>query len=57
MAVLGIDAPAAAEEPAGRGRYVRELLSALAERDDDHVYALSHALVGSKRSTSGSTGD
>jgi glycosyltransferase involved in cell wall biosynthesis len=38
--VLGIDARAAAEEPAGRGRYVRELLRALARRDDNHVYEL-----------------
>jgi glycosyltransferase involved in cell wall biosynthesis len=40
IAVLGIDARAAVEEPAGRGRYVRELLRALARRDDDHVYEL-----------------
>jgi glycosyltransferase involved in cell wall biosynthesis len=33
-AVIGIDARAAAEVPAGRGRYVRELLRALARRDD-----------------------
>src|SRR3954454_11067799 len=32
--VIGIDARAAAEVPAGRGRYVRELLAALARRDD-----------------------
>jgi glycosyltransferase involved in cell wall biosynthesis len=38
--ILGIDARAAAEEPAGRGRYVRELLGALARRDDDHTYEL-----------------
>jgi glycosyltransferase involved in cell wall biosynthesis len=38
--ILGIDARAAAEEPAGRGRYVRELLGALARRDDDHIYEL-----------------
>jgi len=38
--ILGIDARAAAEEPAGRGRYVRELLNALARRDDDHTYEL-----------------
>jgi glycosyltransferase involved in cell wall biosynthesis len=37
---FGIDARAAAEEPAGRGRFVRELLRALAARDDDHVYEL-----------------
>jgi glycosyltransferase involved in cell wall biosynthesis len=37
---FGIDARAAVEEPAGRGRYVRELLRALAGRDDDHVYEL-----------------
>jgi glycosyltransferase involved in cell wall biosynthesis len=40
MAVLGIDARAAAEEPAGRGRVVREVLRALARRDDDHRYVL-----------------
>lgn len=38
--ILGLDARAAAEVPAGRGRYVRELLAALAERDDDHRYML-----------------
>jgi len=32
---IGIDARAAAEVPAGRGRVVRELLRALAARDDD----------------------
>jgi glycosyltransferase involved in cell wall biosynthesis len=32
---IGIDARAAAEVPAGRGRVVRELLRALAERDED----------------------
>jgi len=37
---LGIDARAAAEVPAGRGRFVRELLTALAARDDDHRYVL-----------------
>jgi alpha-1,3-rhamnosyl/mannosyltransferase len=37
---LGIDARAAAEVPAGRGRFVRELLSALAKREDDHRYVL-----------------
>ena len=40
MTVLGIDARAATEEPAGRGRYVRELLRALARRSDDHTYLL-----------------
>jgi glycosyltransferase involved in cell wall biosynthesis len=40
VTVFGIDARAAAEEPAGRGRYVRELLTALARRDDDHEYEL-----------------
>jgi glycosyltransferase involved in cell wall biosynthesis len=40
MAVVGIDARAAAEEPAGRGRVVREVLAALARRDDDHRYVL-----------------
>ena len=38
--IVGIDARAAAEEPAGRGRYVRELLRALVERDDQHRYRL-----------------
>lgn len=38
--VIGIDARAAAEVPAGRGRYVRELLAALARRDDDVEYRL-----------------
>lgn len=37
---IGIDARAAVEEGAGRGRVVRELLSALAERDDPHEYQL-----------------
>jgi glycosyltransferase involved in cell wall biosynthesis len=40
VTVFGIDARAAAEEPAGRGRYVRELLRALARRDEDHFYDL-----------------
>ncbi len=35
---IGIDARAAVEVAAGRGRVVRELLSALAERGDEHVY-------------------
>jgi len=35
---IGIDARAAMEVKAGRGRVVRELLRALAERDDPHVY-------------------
>jgi len=38
--VIGIDARAAAEVPAGRGRYVRELLAALARRDDVCRYLL-----------------
>src|SRR4051794_19465652 len=38
--VIGIDARAAAEVPAGRGRYVRELLRALAARDDDARFLL-----------------
>jgi glycosyltransferase involved in cell wall biosynthesis len=38
--VIGIDARAAAEVPAGRGRYVRELLCALARRDDEVEYRL-----------------
>ena len=37
---IGIDARAATEVPAGRGRYVRELLAALARRDDDARYLL-----------------
>ena len=38
---IGIDARAAAEVPAGRGRVVRELLRALAAREDDgHRYLL-----------------
>ncbi|MDQ2897574.1 MAG: glycosyltransferase family 4 protein [Actinomycetota bacterium] len=35
---IGIDARAATEVPAGRGRVVRELLRALAARDDAHRY-------------------
>jgi alpha-1,3-rhamnosyl/mannosyltransferase len=35
---IGIDARAAVEVPAGRGRVVRELLKALAARDDQHRY-------------------
>jgi alpha-1,3-rhamnosyl/mannosyltransferase len=37
---IGIDARAAAEEPAGRGRVVRELVAALAARGDSHAYRL-----------------
>jgi glycosyltransferase involved in cell wall biosynthesis len=37
---IGIDARAAAEVPAGRGRVVRELLRALAARTDPHRYVL-----------------
>jgi len=37
---IGIDARAAAEVPAGKGRYVRELLRALARRGDPHGYVL-----------------
>jgi alpha-1,3-rhamnosyl/mannosyltransferase len=37
---IGIDARAAVEVKAGRGRLVRELLRALAERDDRHRYLL-----------------
>lgn len=40
---VGIDARAAAEVPAGRGRYVRELLTALAARGDDDVRYLLYA--------------
>ncbi|MEV4419455.1 glycosyltransferase family 1 protein [Patulibacter sp. NPDC049589] len=35
-----IDARAASEVPAGRGRYIREVLLALARRADDHEYEL-----------------
>jgi glycosyltransferase involved in cell wall biosynthesis len=35
---IGIDARAAVEVPAGRGRVVRELLRSLAAREEDHVY-------------------
>ena len=38
---IGIDARAAAEEPAGRGRYVRELLRALPRVHDYVLYARS----------------
>jgi glycosyltransferase involved in cell wall biosynthesis len=39
--IVGIDARAATEVPAGRGRVVRELLRALAAREDDgHRYVL-----------------
>jgi glycosyltransferase involved in cell wall biosynthesis len=37
---IGVDARAATEEGAGGGRFVRELLRALAARDDDHRYVL-----------------
>jgi glycosyltransferase involved in cell wall biosynthesis len=37
---IAVDARAAAEVPAGRGRYVRELLRALAALPDDHDYVL-----------------
>ena len=37
---IGVDARAATEEPAGRGRYVRELLRALAQRKDPHNFVL-----------------
>ncbi|MCW3032505.1 MAG: glycosyltransferase family 4 protein [Solirubrobacterales bacterium] len=37
---IAIDARAAAEVPAGRGRYVRELLRGLARREEDHEYLL-----------------
>ena len=37
---IAIDARAAAEVPAGRGRYVRELLLGLARLDSDHDYRL-----------------
>ncbi len=35
---IGIDARAAVEVPAGRGRLVRELLTSLSQRDDPHRY-------------------
>ncbi|MEA2215001.1 MAG: hypothetical protein QOK19_562 [Solirubrobacteraceae bacterium] len=37
---IAIDARAAAEVPAGRGRYVRELLRGIARRDEQHEYLL-----------------
>lgn len=37
---IGIDARAAAEVPAGRGRFVRELIGALGQRDDPNRYVL-----------------
>ena len=37
---IAVDARAAAEVPAGRGRYVRELLRAFAALPDDHEYVL-----------------
>lgn len=37
---IALDARAAAETPAGRGRYVRELLLALAALPDEHEYVL-----------------
>jgi len=40
MTTIGIDARAASEEPAGRGRVVREVLSALGQRDDPVRYVL-----------------
>lgn len=41
--VIGIDARAAAEVPAGRGRVVRELLRALAAREDDSYRYILYA--------------
>ncbi len=38
--VIGLDARAAAEVPAGRGRYVREFLRRSRKRDDQHRYVL-----------------
>jgi glycosyltransferase involved in cell wall biosynthesis len=53
---IAIDARAAAEVPAGRGRYVRELLRALAALDAGHLYVLyarerweDPALAGDRR--------
>ena len=40
MTAIAIDARAAAEEPAGRGRVVRELLRSLNRRGDDNRYLL-----------------
>jgi glycosyltransferase involved in cell wall biosynthesis len=40
---IGIDARAATEVPAGRGRVVRELLAALVRRDDDDVRYVLYA--------------
>ena len=60
MTVLGIDARAAAEVPAGRGRYVRELLAALDSLDDDgssyRLYARrEHGALGARMAWSTST--
>jgi glycosyltransferase involved in cell wall biosynthesis len=38
--IVGIDARAAAEVPAGRGRFVRELLASLATMDQPHRFVL-----------------
>ena len=40
MTTIGIDARASTEDRAGRGRVLRELLLALARRDDEHRYVL-----------------
>jgi alpha-1,3-rhamnosyl/mannosyltransferase len=40
---IGIDARAAVEVAAGRGRFVRETLAALARRDDEDVHFLCYA--------------
>ena len=43
---IGIDARAAVEVAAGRGRVVRELLRALAAREDAHRYPATRAGAG-----------
>ena len=56
---IGIDARAAAEVPAGRGRVVRELLRALAAREDDgrrYVLYARERVGARRRSTSASAG-
>jgi glycosyltransferase involved in cell wall biosynthesis len=40
---IGIDARAAVEVAAGRGRFVRETLAALARRDDENVHFICYA--------------
>ncbi|MBN1954107.1 MAG: glycosyltransferase family 4 protein [Anaerolineae bacterium] len=48
---IGIDYTAAVRQQAGIGRYTRELIKALFERDDSHHYTLFAATGGIKRET------